>query len=224
MEMHNNHSNPAREEPRMEPGKDTPANQVSVVQARRKTRLDLVVGINGTGKTTFLRQEVVERSRKALVLTPDEAEWRHLPRVATAQEVYAMQGAARYVCDNPQRIDDDMALISHTFYGGSLILDDARAYIGHMTGQSTNYLYIRRRQYGVDIYLVAHALDRVPKQAFSYATYLHLFYTTGNIQYRKRDLDPDTYERILKAKEAIKRAVQGGEKYACAHIKIDQSL
>lgn len=199
-------------------------NQASVAQARRKTRLDLVVGINGTGKTTFLRQDVVEKCRKALVLTPDEAEWRHLPKVTTAAEIYRLQGAARYVCDNPNRIDDDIALISRAFYGGSLILDDARAYIGHMTGQSTNYLYIRRRQYGVDIYLVAHALDQVPKQAFSYATYLHLFYTPGNIQYRKRDLDPETYDRILAAKEAIKAAVNKGDKYTCAHIKIDQSL
>lgn len=199
-------------------------NQVNLDQARRKTRLDLVVGINGTGKTTFIRQQVVERCRKALVLTPDEAEWRHLPRVQTAQEIYRMQGAARYVCDNPNHIDDDIAVISKSFYGGSLILDDARAYIGCMTGQSTSYLYIRRRQYGVDIYLVAHALDQVPKQAFSYATYLHLFYTPGNIQYRKRDLDPDTFARIERAKEAVKRAVLGGDKHAVAHIRIDESL
>ncbi len=199
-------------------------HQVNLDQARRKTRLDLVVGINGTGKTTFLRQQVVERSRKVLVLTPDEAEWRHLPKVSTAQEIYQMQGAARYVCDNPAKIDDDIAIISRSFYGGSLILDDARAYIGCMTGQSTNYLYIRRRQYGVDIYLVAHAIDQVPKQAFTYATYLHLFYTTGNIQYRKRDLDPDTFARIEQAKDAIKKAVLAGDKHSCAHIKIDQSL
>ncbi len=191
---------------------------------RRKTRLDLVVGINGTGKTTFLRQEVVERQRKVLVLTPDEAEWRQLPKVQTAQEIYNLQGAARYVCDNPQHIDDDIALISRAFYGGSLILDDARAYIGCMTSQSTNYLYIRRRQYGVDIYLVAHGLRQVPVQAFTYATFLHLFYTTENFAYRKRDLDPDTYRRIEETKAAIKRAVEAGDKHSCAHIKIDQSL
>lgn len=191
---------------------------------KRKTRLDLVVGINGTGKTTWIRQQVVERQRKVLVLTPDEAEWRHLPKLTTPQEIYSLQGPARYLCNNPQRIDDDIALIARSFYGGSLILDDARAYIGCMTGQSTNYLYIRRRQYGVDIYLVAHALDQVPKQAFTYATFLHLFYTTGNIQYRKRDLDPDTFARIEQMKEQVKQAVLNGDKHACAHIKIDQSL
>ena len=199
----------------------TPRNTAS---APRKTRLDLVVGINGTGKTTWIRTEVVERQRKVLVLTPDEAEWRHLPKVSTAMEIYQMQGAARYVCSDPQHIDNDIALISRSFYGGSLVLDDARAYIGCMTGQSTNYLYIRRRQYGVDIYLVAHALDQVPKQAFTYATFLHLFYTTGNIQYRKRDLDPDTFALIERMKEQVKQAVLKGDKHACAHIKIDQSL
>lgn len=189
---------------------------------KRKTHLDLVVGINGTGKTTFLRQNVVERSRKALVVTPDEAEWRFLPTVSTAREIYNLQGAARLVCDGSE---EQLLMVTHSFYGGALVFDDAMAYLQFgSTSPVMRYVYIRRRQYGVDIYLVAHGLRQVPVQAFTFGSHLILFATTENFAPRRRELDPDTYDRIALAQQQLRTRCAHGDRYAYQILTLDPTL
>lgn len=169
---------------------------------RRKSQLNLVVGINGTGKTTFLRQNVVERQSKCLVVTPDDCEWRQLPLLESgklAQEVYNLRGAARVV----YRDKDTLETIIKYYSGGALILDDAMAYLGFQTPDTMRYLYIRRRQRGVDIYLVAHGLRQVPPQAFTFGSFLILFASTENFVARKRELQVETYEAIVKAQHDL---------------------
>lgn len=191
-------------------------------KTKRKTFLDLVVGINGTGKTTFLRQNVVEKSRKALVVTPDEAEWRFLPTVSTAQEVYNLQGAARLVCDGSE---EQLMMITRSFFGGALVFDDAMAYLQFgSTSPVMRYVYIRRRQYGVDIYLVAHGLRQVPVQAFTFGSHLILFATTENFSTRKRELDPDTYTAIERAQRQLRDKCSHGNPYAYTILTLDPTL
>lgn len=191
-------------------------------QPKRKTYLELVVGINGTGKTTFLRHNVVKRGRKTLVVTPDEAEWRFLPTVSTAQEIYYLQGAARIVSDGSE---EQLQMITRTFYGGSLVFDDAMAYLQFgSTSPVMRYIYIRRRQYGVDIYLVAHGLRQVPVQAFTFGSHLILFATTENFSSRRRELDPATYAAIESAQQQLRTRCANGENYAYQIITLDPTL
>lgn len=187
----------------------------------RKAQLNLVVGINGTGKTTFIQRNVVEKAKKCLVITPDEMEWRQLPEVSTATEIYNLQQPSRLIYRGPETIE--MAIRS--FYGGALILDDARSYIGAMTSDTLNYLYIRRRQRGVDVYLVAHGMRQVPPQCFTYMSYLILFLTTENISDRKKDIDPELYNKILAAKEELKtRRIKERDPHVYKIIKMDYAL
>lgn len=188
---------------------------------RRKTQLNLVVGINGTGKTTFIRENVVEKSRKSLVVTPDDYEWRTLPEVSTPQEIYNMQQPSRLVYRGPETME--MAI--KNFYGGALILDDAMAYIGFQTSDTMRFLYIRRRQRGVDVYVVAHGLRQVPAQCFTFGSYLILFATTENFSSRKKELDGDIYQKILDAQKQLNRdCMQHGKKYEHRFIKLDPTL
>ena len=50
---------------------------------------------------------------------------------------------------------------------------------------------------------MAHGLRQVPVQAFTFGSYLILFASTENFSARKRDLQPDTYERIEKAQQEL---------------------
>lgn len=172
---------------------------IEQMSARRKTQLNLVVGINGTGKTTFLRRNVVERRQKVLVVTPDEAEWRQLPAVATPRDIYTLSTPSRLVYTQPS----DLQHIAEHYYGGALILDDAMAYLSFQTPDFLRYLYIRRRQRGVDVYLVAHGLRQVPVQAYTFGTYLILFATTENFTSRRTALAPDIYGRIVAAQSEL---------------------
>jgi len=188
--------------------------------ARRKTQLNLVVGINGTGKTTFLRENVVKRGGKCLVVTPDDYEWRELPEVTTATEIYNLQHGARLVYRGPETLE--MAIGS--FYGGALILDDAMAYIGFQTSDTMRFLYIRRRQRGVDVYVVAHGLRQVPVQCFTFGSFLILFATTENFSSRKKELDDEIFRRILETQQELNRACRAGKRYECRMIKLDPAL
>lgn len=187
---------------------------------RRKTQLNLVVGINGTGKTTFLRQNVVERRPKVLVITPDECEWRQLPVVEQPRDIFYLNGAARMIYRDENTIQTAIRYYS----GGALILDDAMAYLGFQTPDTMRYLYIRRRQRGVDVYLVAHGLRQVPPQAFTFGSYLVLFATTENFTSRRKELDPEIYNRIIEAQSQMNTEARRGNPYGYKIIKLDPTL
>lgn len=188
---------------------------------KRKTQLNLVVGINGTGKTTFLCDEVVMKRPKCLVVTPDDYEWRELPEVSTASEIYNLQGRARVV----YRDQGTLETIARNYYGGVLVLDDAMAYLGFQTQDVLRFLYIRRRQRGIDVYIVAHGLRQVPVQCFTFGSYLILFATTENFSSRKKELDDELYRTILKTQQELNaNCRRKGEKYAHRFIKMDPAI
>ena len=91
------------------------------------------------------------------------------------------------------------------------------------TSPVMRYIYIRRRQFGVDIFLVAHGLRQIPVQAYTFASHLILFATTENISARKRDLDPQTYSDILRAQQRV-NAQCSRTPYAHAIITLDPQL
>ena len=193
--------------------------QQPAAAAARKTQLNLVVGINGTGKTTFLREKIVQQ-RKALILTPDPMEWRHLPELRTPAEIRMMQGPARIIYQGPETLE----MIRGNFFGGVLVLDDAMAYLTEQTPATMQYLYIRRRQFGIDIYIVAHGLRQLPPKCFTFGSFLFLFATTENFSTRKRELQPELYNKIVEAQQAVNRQCERGEPYCHKVILLDPSI
>ena len=186
----------------------------------RKTQLNLVVGINGTGKTTFLRNNILPTRTKNLILTPDEAEWQDLPIVSTGREIYNMQGTARMIYTG----NADLLTIQHNFYGGNLILDDAMAYLDEQTPSAMRYIYIRRRQWGIDCYIVAHGLRQLPPKVFTYVSFLILFASTENFAPRRKELHPILFNYILREQDRINALAEKGNPYNYTIIKLDPTI
>lgn len=182
--------------------------------------MNLVVGINGTGKSTWLKSNVVERQQKVLVLTPDDSEWRMLPTIRTPQEARQLQGRARLVYNDVGTIE----MIKDNYYGEVLIMDDAMAYLRNQTDDTMRYLYIRRRQRGLDVYLVAHGLRQLPPQCFTFGSFLILFASTENFADRKRELQPATFDRIVVAQSRLNLLCDKGNPYEYEIIKLDPSI
>ena len=185
---------------------------------QRKTQLNLVVGINGTGKTTFLRDNIV--SGKTLVITPDAAEWRQLPLCRTAADIINMQVPSRIIYTGPETLE----LVKKSFAGGRLILDDAMAYLNEQTPATLQYMYIRRRQFGIDIYLVAHGLRQLPPKCFTFGSFLFLFATTENFSTRKKELQPELYNRIIETQNYVNHQCEQGNPYMYKVILLDPSI
>ena len=63
---------------------------------QRKTELTILIGINGSGKTTFLRNEIVAKSNKCLIVTPYMDEWKDIP-IISYNQIRTFSGTARII-------------------------------------------------------------------------------------------------------------------------------
>lgn len=185
---------------------------------KRKVNLNLVVGINGTGKTTWLENEVVKKADRCLIITPDKSEWKHIP-IISAKDVRTFKGVGKLIYES-----DTLKLVENSYSGGALILDDAMSYLDEVTPDSMQYLYIRRRQKGVDIYIVAHGLKQLPPKAFTFASWLILFNSVENFSTRKNLLHPDNYNKIINAQNEIMKKVSAGFPYYYKIILLDHQI
>lgn len=147
----------------------------------RATRLTILLGFNGTGKTTMLRKLLEDSRQRALVVTPDDVEWRDFPENPLLRRSdFCFSGIQRHIFDPNHTLD----AISQ-FKKGILVFDDCRAYFNDATDPRVRTLLIRRRQREVDVFAVGHGFTQVPPVFFTFASDYILFKTVDNIDRRK---------------------------------------
>lgn len=189
---------------------------------------DILVGINGTGKTTAARniiQRMVGSGSRALIVTPDYTEWQEVPLAGSRAQLQSFTGVRRIVCDG-----SDKKVVKETFDGiianyrnGLLVLDDARVYVRAQATQRMTTLQIRRRQFGLDIFSMFHGLTQVPPIYFTFCTNLFLWYTQDNIKRRNEYITADIFKRIEEAQKRIAQKVATQPHYN-ERIVLDQRL
>lgn len=161
---------------------------------QRATKQTIILGFNGTGKSTLTRRiietYVSKPGRKALIITPDAAEWTDCPETTLQKPSdFQFEGIRRYIWTFINKEDQAaMERLREYYFDGILAFDDCRSYLMANTNDWLKYLYIRRRQKMIDLLLVAHGFTDVPPQAFTNCTDLFLFKTVDNIVRRKDEL------------------------------------
>lgn len=179
----------------------------------------ILVGINGTGKTTFIKkilENTVTEKNRALIVTPDPAEWRAVQEVS-GTEITRFKGIRKIIYH--QSCMDE---IQRYYTNGILVFDDARVYIHAQSDDFMQWLQIRRRQVGVDLFCNFHGLTQVPPVFFTFATNIILFYTKDNIKRRAEYVDEQDFNEIQQAKARIAKRVADGDKYAYEIITLDK--
>ena len=167
----------------------------------------VILGTNGTGKTTFTKKLLINEIKKenshALVVTPDDMEWNTLPFVhpkfPNRIEWYV---GARKIIYYPGLIDN----IRDNFRNGLLIFDDCRAYFDSSLESSLHALLIRRRQQMIDIIVCGHGFTEVPPKFFTFATHFVLFKTTDNIDRRKNVIQ--NFDQMKQAQQRVNRMAE----------------
>lgn len=161
---------------------------------QRPTKQTIILGYNGTGKSTLTRaiveNYVSKPGRKALIITPDSAEWTDYPETELKKPSdFKFEGVRRYIWTFINK-DDQAAMerLRNFYFDGFLAFDDCRSYLMASTNDWLKYLYIRRRQKKIDLLLIAHGFTDVPPQAFTNCSDLFLFRTVDNIVRRKDEL------------------------------------
>ena len=190
--------------------------------SERYAQTDIFVGVNGTGKTTLVKQlisEAQKKGRRVLIVTPDPVEWREVPQInyRLRHHIADYTGLRRIVYYKGCMED-----IQKFYRNGVLVFDDCRTYIHAQSDDFMYWLQIRRRQAGIDFFSVFHGMTQVPPVFFTFATNLFLFYTKDNIKRRGEYIDDDDFEKIQQARTKIKSEMRKGNRYYFEHIALDE--
>lgn len=182
------------------------------MEQERAAKLIIILGFNGTGKTTITKQLVANEMKKpsgrGLVVTPDDIEWQTLPDVNTRLNHHIKEYVKfRKIIYQPGVLN----WIAEYFRNGLLIFDDCRAYLGATTDQELHNLLIRRRQKSIDIIAVGHGFSEVPPKFFTFASEIILFKTMDNIQRRKDVIR--NFEEMKAAQSRINEKAQTNPHY-----------
>jgi Cdc6-like AAA superfamily ATPase len=172
--------------------------------AIRTPKLIIVLGTNGTGKTTFVKKLLINELKKkdshVLVTVPDDMEWGSLPYVHPKfpHRIENYVGARKVIY-----FDGLIDVVRERFRNGMVIFDDCRAYWNKQNAVEGDLhsLLIRRRQQMIDICAVGHGFTEVPPKFFTFATHYALFKTIDNIVRRKNVIN--NFEVMKEAQERI---------------------
>ena len=172
----------------------------------RPTIFAIVLGTNGTGKSTVIRETFVipelNRKGKVLICTPHFNEWLDVPEIACkANEIQTIDTARRIVI-NPITPDEDIHTIVNNFRDGLLVFDDCRAYLESLTDRTLKTLYISRRQWKLDMVAAAHGYSEMVPKFFTFATHFILFKVLDSPLDRKKYLQMD-YDIILQKQKQV---------------------
>lgn len=166
----------------------------------RQTERILILGTNGTGKTTlskqFVKNELERKDGRVLIVTPDDAEWLQYPRINIYKKgrIEQFTGAMRHIW----RDKNDLPFLK-LFKGGLLVFDDCRTYFDAKIDTELRGFFIRSRQRQIDILSIAHGFTNVPPSFFSYTSRIILFKTKDSLEMRKSDIR-EKYDLLLSEK------------------------
>lgn len=183
----------------------------------RETKQTIILGYNGTGKTTLARKIIeaytAEPGTKALIVTPDASEWTNYEETMLARPAdFNFTGIRRYIWTFIRKNDlAAMERLRSWYFDGILTFDDCRSYLTASTNDWLKYLYIRRRQKMIDLMLITHGFTDVPPQAFTNCSDLFLFRTVDNIERRKDELI--NLDEMIAAQARVNRKAEKNKFY-----------
>jgi len=175
-----------------------------MTEETRTPKQIIVLGTNGTGKTTFVKKLVISELKKKnshiLIVVPDDMEWNTIefvhPKFPERIERYV--GVRKIVY-----FKGLLSIINERFNNGLLVFDDCRKYFKAALDEELQGLMIRRRQKMIDIITVGHGFTQVPPAMFTFSTHYVLFRTKDNIRRRKDVIGEEDFEALEEAKIRI---------------------
>lgn len=158
----------------------------------------ILIGTNGTGKSTVLRK-IMEASQKRVLVIPSnssEPSFKHLKEIS-ADQVATFTGHARYMCYDPS----DLEAIASSISNCTLISDDFRNYLDANVSREVRGLFIERRHKGIDMYLAAHGFTQVPPVMWAYLDLIMIFRTKDNPHRYRNHFQ--NYEEMIQVIEEV---------------------
>lgn len=169
------------------------------------TTMTVLLGTNGTGKTTATKNIAKASGQRVLVITPDDREWTEYPITELRNghsEDFQFAGIRRHIWNDKHTLK-----MLQYFQNGIIIFDDCRAYLRASTADEIRQLMIRRRQRNVHIMASGHGFTEVPPVMFTFATDFILFMTRDNI--KRREPYIRNFEAVRRKQEEVNAIAKG---------------
>lgn len=171
----------------------------------RMSRLYIVCGVNGTGKTQFVKKFLSKNQKRTLVINPTfEKKWDEFPKIKEedAEELKTFTGIKQI---QPKPIFGNMKksflamlqLVWDNYYNGTMVIDDCREIISANLQDEVGSIMRGYRQHNLDLFTIFHSLNQVPPQVWEHSNgYLVMFKSQENWHKLKVKL-PETHIALM---------------------------
>lgn len=185
----------------------------------RDAQVTIVMGRNGTGKSTLVKTIVDALGGRILVVTMNGMPeiWRPYPVIdASKAKAWEWKSGIRQV-HYLQHEKETFRHIHRHFRDGILILDDCRNYITSNldNNEYLKHLLIDFRHKMMDVYFIVHSPGQVPKQVWTF--YSNAIILATDALFAKNSVNIDSGERIVAAQKEV------NQEYSAAREKGDGS-
>ncbi len=192
-------------------------------KASRTAEIGLVIGVRGTGKTTFMKKiaKEVAIERPVLVVSYANidkafAEYPVLD-LADKQSVKSKKKGI-YRAFYYKHDKKTLKYLFHYCWNYLIVMDDCRSYLdaGMLRDLSIGVIQSRHRM--CDWYFVVHAFTDIPPRIFNYYNLMYLFSTSENPERAKKNIP--NYDVVAStAKKINKYCKVKNNKYLCVKIE-----
>jgi len=182
--------------------------------------LYIIVGRNGTGKTTFcnkLVNETLDKDGRVLIITPHDQEWQEVSWIEhNKRDLMTFTGVRKMLFMSETANEKLDSIVNHVSKC-LIVFDDCRAYFSALTPNVLERLFISRRQKAINLVVVGHSFSRIPPAFFTYCNYYVLFNSNNDITSRKNYIND--FEAINNSLSRVRQIAETSNPYHYEIIK-----
>lgn len=165
--------------------------QITSNRSDPRSRLSIIIGTNGTGKSTLAVKLFSASPRKVLVVDFDGSEplWQQFEFIDITDKA-AMESWTGGVRKTYFALYNEQTLpkVLEFFRNGILVLDDCRNYCKSSMAEGVERLMIQRRQKMLDIFALGHAFSEIPPRFYNFCSKIYLFSSMSSPAKRREEL------------------------------------
>lgn len=154
--------------------------------SKRLSKVYLLIGKKGTGKTFFTKQLMKKYPQKVLVFdTFDHPDYRGIVKDMPIEKLPQWKsGIYRILSTDPER---DLPIVFDNIYNCLLVLEDAKRYISDNPPKYIKQLFIENKNRSVDVIIQYHFLRDASLYAVGQSQHLVMFQVKDNMEGRPPD-------------------------------------
>ena len=180
-----------------------------------------VIGTNGTGKSTWMKNIIDKYKRNVLILMDDDSEEMFdVYTVLEQQHIGKFKGKA--VCYPPSQkklkidffkeIYNNFGFIKNQQMGGLLVFDDAMTMLS-TRDEEVMQIFKKRRQRKLDIILNCHGFSEYPVSLVKNTTHVLIKKTLDSTKQFSQRLNTETANELIKAVNHVNKMAESNPFY-----------